>query len=314
MAIDERIPLAKLKVLALVVELGSVTQAADRLYVAQPVVTAHLRSLEERVGAKLVYREGRGVHLTEAGRAVHAWAVDILRRTEELSRHLDGLTDGNSGSVVVGASMTIGSYSLPAILAAFRLDRPQVQVRMNILDPDHVIPETESGKNDFAVVLVRADPSSPGLTAERIGTEEFVLVAGRESGPSGPIVTAEELGGVWFVEAQAGSQRRRHADTALARAGISSREVAIEFGHPEAMKRAVMSGLGVSLMYRSSVSAELDAGALREIQIEGVDRLEIPVFLLHRKDKLFSTAQRDLIDAIRAAFVGAPSPSPARVA
>ena len=305
MAVDERITLNKLKVLALVVEYGSVTQAADHLYVAQPVVTAHLRSLEERVGAKLVYREGRGIQLTEAGRVVHAWAADILRRTEELSRHLDGLTDGNRGSAVVGASMTIGSYSLPAILAAFRLARPQVQVRMDILDPDHVIPETESGKNDFAVVLVRVDPSSSGLTAELIGAEEFVLVTGRDSGPPGPTVSAKELDEISFVEAQEGSQRRRHADAALAKAGITSRDVAIEFGHPEAMKRAVMSGLGVSLMYRSSVAAELESGALREIQIAGSERLDVPVFLVHRKDKLFSAAQLDLINDIRIGFAGA---------
>jgi DNA-binding transcriptional LysR family regulator len=290
-----------------------VTQAADRLYVAQPVVSAHLRSQEEREGAKLFYREGRSVHLTEAGRTVHGWAVDILRRTEELSRHLDGLTDGMRGSVVVGASMTIGSYSLPSILAAFRLERPQVQVRMNILDPDHVIPETESGTNDFAVVLVRADPSSPGLTAERIGAEEFVLVGAPDARPSGPTVSAEELDDVWFVEAQASTQRRRHTDTALAKAGVKSRNVAIELGHPEAMKRAVMSGLGVSLMYRSSVAAELETGTLREIRIEGTERLESPVFLVHRKDKLFSAAQLDLINDIRLGFAGALSAPPAPV-
>jgi LysR family transcriptional regulator, low CO2-responsive transcriptional regulator len=310
-AIDDRITLNKLKVFALVVELGSVTQAADRLYVAQPVVSAHIRSLEERVGAKLFYREGRSTYLTEAGRTVHAWASDILTRTRELERNLDGLTDGTRGSVVVGASMTVGSYSLPPVLAGFRRERPQVQIRMNILDPDHVIPDTESGENDFAVVLVRVDPSSPGLVAEEIGHEEFVLVAGTGTDPPGPEVSSEELRELWFVEAQARTLRRRHADAAFKQLGLTSRKVAIELGHPEAMKRAVMSGLGVSLMYRSSVTAELEMGALREIQIGGAGWLASPVFLLHRKDKVFSAVQLDLISAIRLEFAGRSFVAPA---
>jgi LysR family transcriptional regulator, low CO2-responsive transcriptional regulator len=312
-AIDDRITLNKLRVFALVVELGSVTQAADRLYVAQPVVTAHIRSLEERVGAKLFYREGRTTHLTEAGRTVHTWAIDVLTRTRELERNLDGLTDGTRGSVVVGASMTIGSYSLPLVLAAFRRERSQVQIRMNILDPDHVIPDTESGKNDFAVVLVRVDPSSPGLAAEQIGYEEFVLVAAVDGTPSGLEVSTEDLRELWFVEAQARTLRRRHADAAFKQLALGSRKVAIEMGHPEAMKRAVASGLGVSLMYRSSVVAELEAGALREIPIAGAGPMGSPVFLVHRKDKIFSAVQLDLISAIRREFAGRRSVAPAAV-
>jgi LysR family transcriptional regulator, low CO2-responsive transcriptional regulator len=313
MPIDDRITLNKLKVFALVVDLGSVTQAADRLYVAQPVVTAHIRSLEERVGTKLFYREGRSMHLTEAGRTVHGWASDILTRTRELERNLDGLTDGTRGSVVVGASMTIGSYSLPPILVDFGRERPQVQIRMNILDPDHVIPETESGENDFAVVLVRVDPSSPGLVAEQIGVEELVLVAAATGDPPGLEISADELRDLRFVEAQARTLRRRHSDAAFKRLGLNARRVAIELGHPEAMKHAVMSGLGVSLMYRSSVAAELEAGTLREVQIDEAGWMGSPVFLVYRKDRIFSAAQLDLINSIRLRFAAVPSvPSAAR--
>jgi DNA-binding transcriptional LysR family regulator len=307
MLIDDRITLNKLEVFVLVIELGSVTQAAGQLYVAQPVVTAHIRSLEERVGAKLFYREGRSLHLTEAGRTVHAWATEILTRTHELERHLDGFSDGTRGSVVVGASMTIGSYSLPPILASFRREKPQVQIRMNILDPDHVIPDTESGENDFAVVLVRVAPSFPGLVSEQIGAEAFVVVAAPDAGPAGCRVSSEELEKLSFVEAQGGTMRRRMADAVFKQLGVTTRKVAIELGHPEAMKRAVMSGLGVSLMYRSSVADELEAGKLREIDLEGAELPASPVFLVSRKDKVFSAAQLDLINSIRSHYEGVPS-------
>ena len=207
--------------------------------------------------------------------------------------------------------MTTGSYSLPPILSAFRRERPQVQIRMNILDPDHVIPETESGENDFAVVLVRVDPSSPGLVAEQIGAEEFVLVAAPDGDPPGLEVTPDELSELSFVEAQTRTLRRRHADAAFKQLGLTARKVAIELGHPEAMKRAVMSGLGVSLMYRSSVAAELEAGVLREIHVDGAGLMASPVFLVHRKDKIFSAVQLDLINCIRLEFASVPSVAPA---
>lgn len=301
--VDSRITLHKLDVFVRVVELGSMSQAADQLYVAQPVVSAHIRSLEERVGAKLFYREGRSVRLTEAGRTVHAWAKDVLLRTDELSRHLDGLMDGSGGSVVIGASMTIGSYSLPPVLARFRKDHPRVDIRMNILVPEHVIAATESGENDFSVVLVRVDPSTTGLVAEVIGSEELALVSAPEYGPRGPRVSVKELAEWAFVEAQRGSWRRRVVDAALDRAGARDRTVAIELGHPEAMKRAVMQSLGIAMLYRSSVQAELDAGVLRELEIEAdPDLFRSPVYLVARKDKAFSGVQLQLRDAVSAYF------------
>ena len=78
---DTRVTLTKLEVFSLVVELGGVSRAAEHLYVSQPVVSAHVRSLEERVGARLFYREGHHLVLTEAGRAVHGWATSAPART-----------------------------------------------------------------------------------------------------------------------------------------------------------------------------------------------------------------------------------------
>ena len=158
---DTRVTLHKLEVFSLVVELGGVSRAAEHLYVSQPVVSAHVRSLEERVGARLFYREGHHLVLTEAGRAVHGWATSVLTHTRELSRQLDGLSDGTQGSVVVGASMSVGSYLLPPVVTRFRRDRPLVNLQLNITDSDHAMQETEAGESDFAVVFLEEAPAEP---------------------------------------------------------------------------------------------------------------------------------------------------------
>lgn len=300
MAIDRRITLHKLEVFELVIELGGVSRAADRLYVAQPVVTAHIRSLEERLGTRLFYREGGRMHLTEGGRAVHVWASDLLRRTRELSRDLEGLSDGTQGSVVLGASMSIGSYSLPPLLARFRRERPLVDIVLNILDSEHAMADTEAGENDFAVVIAEA-PTSRGLSAEKLGDDELVFVAAAEGAPAESRITRSELAALPFVEAPQKLLRQQFVDRQLQRIGIRDRHVSIQLGHPEAMKRATAAGLGVAVLFRSAVRSELASGQLREIEVEGV-RLSGPIYLVHRKDKLFSAVHRALIAAIRDEF------------
>lgn len=250
---------------------------------------------------KLFYREGRTLYLTEAGRTVYAWATDVLRRTHELSRHLDGLSDGTRGSVVLGASMSIGSYELPPVLSRFRQARPQVDIRLNISDSEGAITDTESGDDDFAIAVMHSDPSGPGLEAQRIGTDKLALVTAPDSDvPASPISKAQ-LADLAFVEAQQGSIRRRFSDAALRELGVRERNIAIEMGHPEAMKRAVMAGLGIAMLFRSAITAELEAGTLREVEVEGA-QFDGPVYLVHRKDKLFSAAHLELLEEIRVHF------------
>jgi LysR family transcriptional regulator, low CO2-responsive transcriptional regulator len=301
LAIDRRISLHKLEVLCLVVELGGVGRAAEALFVAQPVVSAHIRSLEERLGTKLFYREGRRLHLTESGRVVHAWAEDVLARTRELDRHLAGLSEGSRGSVALGASMSLGSYRLPPVLTRFRRAHPEVELRLSIADTEHSIEDARAGALDFAIVVSDADPDGPGLETELLGHEELVLIAAPDAEPVAAEVAPAELAGLPFVEAPEGIVRRRFVDRSLKDLGAEERDVVLEFGHPEAMKQAVRAGLGVSMLFRSAVAEELELGLLREVGIAGAD-VRIGVYLVHRKGKEFSPPHRELLDEIRVAF------------
>lgn len=308
--IDPAINLHKLEVFRLVVELGGVTRAAEHLFVAQPVVTAHIRSLEQRLGTTLFYREGRRLQLTEAGQTVLDWADDLMRRTRQLDRHLEQLSEGSQGSVVLSSSMSIGSYELPDVLSRFRKRFPQVSLRLNISDSEHAIADTVAGDVDFAVVAAQTDPTIPGAVVDAIGTHEFALVVAPDSDIPDVQVTSEQCKDLWFIEPPQESIRRRFADAALRNIGIAERKVAIEMAHPEAMKRAAMAGLGVALLFRSSVREELAAGTLRELDLGGVP-LQGPVYVVRREEKAFSTAQLRLIDDIKTHF-GRPHEDPLR--
>jgi DNA-binding transcriptional LysR family regulator len=298
MALDNRISLYKLEVFDLVVELGSVSRAADHLFVSQPVVTAHIRSLEERIGARLFYREGRQLVMTEAGTVAHAWARDILTRTRELSRRLDGLSDGTRGAVVVGASMSTGSYLLPPILSRFRQERPLAEIKCYISDSEHAMEGVEAGQNDFAVVILETGPGREGLEAEHLREEQFVVAAAPDFELPGEPISLADLARLPMVESPTGLIRRTLLDRQLEKLGIRKRNVVIELGHPEAMKAAARRGLGVTLQFRSAVRDDVEAGRLRAVEIADAS-LSVPVFLISRKGKFLSAIQRDLMDDIR---------------
>jgi DNA-binding transcriptional LysR family regulator len=298
-AIDARVSLQKLEVFETVVLLQGVTSAADHLGVTQPVVSAHLRSLERRMGSTLFYKEGRRLHLTEAGRVVHAWAEDVLRRTRELSRDLENISGGFQGTVVIGASMSIGSYRLSALLGQFMATHPEVKIRVDILPAAQAIEDTASGENDFSLVVIRPPEPTHTLTTELIGSETLVLVAPPDGPPKESKIAVAKLSSLAYVEAQKGSLRRSVIDRELESLGVDERKIIVELGHPEAMKQMVAVGMGVCWLFESAVRKELLNGTLREIKTEGVE-IEGPIYFVRRSDKIFSPTHRALIDAIKA--------------
>ena len=294
---DPRITLRKLEIFELVAELESVSRAADRLWLAQPVVSTHIRSLEEKLGVTLFERRARRMELTEAGPVVHLWAADVLRLPAEASRSLAGLLDGSIGGIAFGASISIGCYELPPVLADFRRDRPEVTLNLEIDDYWKVLDGVKSSVLDFGVVCSPRDPASPPLLSEPIGSDKMVAVAMPGVGTDGRAMSKEEFSALPFIEVAGNASMNRELD----RAGIRPQEISLGFDHPEAVKTAVSCGLGVSVLFRSSVAGPLREGSLREIEIEGVD-MALGVYLVHSVDKVPAPAQLELMKQIRELF------------
>ena len=298
MAFDLRFTLHKLSVFCQVVESGGVGRAAEMLYVAQPVVTAHIRSLEERLGTQLFERNGRQTRLTPAGDAVYHWARETLTRARELERELGGLGDGSTGAASIAASMSIGSYLLPPILSDFRRDRPLAAVSLTVTDPEHALEATATGVADFAVILADQLPEAGLFDAEILGREELVLVVAPDSDMAGERISIEAARAIPYIASPRDHVRRELVDGQLRRAGLDGLEVVIELGHPEAMKRAVRQGLGATVLFRSAVRDELAAGVLREVQIIGT-HLDVPIHLVRRRRKRLSALQEHLLGYVR---------------
>jgi len=305
MEVDLRIGLHKLEVFSRVVQLGGVGLAAEELFVTQPVVSAHLRSLERRLGVELFARDG-GRHrvLTPAGEAVYSWAEEVLSRTRDCERELQALASGDRGVVHVGASLFVGSYVLPALLASYHDEHPEVDVRLSVSRSAQALLDTRSATLDFAVVSGRE--ASAAAAATPLWSEPVLLVAGPGFLTSVASVTRQDIAALPLVGADFADWLDAEQ---LRAAGLDHARPELEVGHPEAAKRAVRDGAGVTLLPRAAVAAELASGALRQIAVAG-EPLAQTVSLVRREGATASPAAQRIAAAISDA-VATPRDDPA---
>ncbi|WP_374788890.1 LysR family transcriptional regulator [Brucella oryzae] len=299
--------LHKLEIFCLVCEFQSVTRAAERMRVAQPVVTAHIRFLEEKLGVRLFERSGRRLVLTAAGRRVHTWANEVITRTRELERELNISGDAEVGTAIVSASMTVASYVLPPLFSTFRQVHATGGISLLVSNPQLVTASVRDGSCDFGVCILDPRHDVDGLNVEKLWTERLVLVAAAGSTLAGEAVSPEEIAALPFVSSPRNQVRRELEEDALRAHGIVGRRVVLELGHPEAMKQAVRAHAGVAFVMETSVRDECERGLLRRVTTPGVD-LSVPVFLVSRRDKSFSDFQSSLMDYVRDAAVDGQPP------
>lgn len=291
--------LHKLEVLCAVAELDSVSLAAERLHLAQPVVSAHLRSIEAKLGVRIVQRQGRRIAFTEDGLRVLKWAREVLTLTRALDRELAQSSQGTRGKATIAASMTVGSYLLPGHLVRFREAQPDVEIAVNLATPRHVVAMVQSGEADMALTILDASIDLGGIRARAIGREELVLTGRPDVIAAAAARGPEGYAALNFVTAARGSTRRRLEDRLMHDIGIDAPRVLLELGHAEAMRGAIMAGDSVAFMFRSSIARQLDSGALAVLDLPGLEN-RVPLYLLSKTGKQFSPFQQGLHDYLAA--------------
>jgi DNA-binding transcriptional LysR family regulator len=297
---DSHLTLQKLEVFCVVADLLSVTRAAQHLYITQPVVTAHIRSLEDKLGARLIRREGRGIALTVEGLRVLKWARDVVTRTRELERELGGSISNAPGQAVVSSSMSVGTYLLPGMICDFQLSHPDGKVELSISNPLIALESLRAGACDFAVTIVSPDQNLDGFAVYPLWTEPLLLVSSPTSRLVGNEAQREQISHLPFISTTSSPVMQQLEDGQLRANGIGSRRVVMALGHPEAQMEAVRRDVGVCFFLESSARADLARGALRVVKTPGFE-LRIALYMVHRKDKEFSQYQLELKQHIESA-------------
>ena len=252
----------------------------------QPAVSNQMRRLSVAVGEPLFVRRRSGMRLTPAGLALLPHAQAVVRAHEGAQALASGLRGLEAGSVRVAASTTIASYLLPGVLARYRRAHAGLGVEQFVGNTAEVLERLGVGGADVALVEGPVGRLPVGIEQEVILYDEVCLITPPDHPLAGDRREPEELDGLPVVWREAGSGTREVAESALE--GVRLHGV-LELVGSEAVKEAVVEGLGASFLSRLVVEREVRAGFLAATSINTLG-LKRPLSLLRPPEELLSRA------------------------
>ena len=256
-----------------VVERKSFSHAAERLGVTQPAVSLQVRSLEKRLGTKLLDRSGRRVEPTEAGQRLYRLAQRMLTLEDQL---LEEVSSADAvgvlrGELALGASTGPGGTVVPVLLGEFQREHPELSVALSISDTNRVIEQV--AERELELGIVGASPRHRGVVFEPFFRDEVILVVPPGHRFAGKEISLADLRGEPLILMQEGAGVRQVIEHELRNGPVRLRDldVHLELGLQESVKSAVAAGFGVTFISRSGVEAELAAGTIASARVKGLE-------------------------------------------
>ncbi|MFS0781965.1 LysR family transcriptional regulator [Bacillus sp. 1P06AnD] len=255
-----------LKLFCLVVEEGSISQAARLNYITQPAVTRHIRQLEDEYGALLFERSNNRLYVTAVGRLLYPYAKAIINEFDQSHEAVSQAIGKYNKTLRVGATFTLGEYFLPKIIGGFKKRNINLYINLSIKNTPGILEELENDLIDIA--FVEGIVSQPDFTVKKMADDELILVCPPDHCWESEISIAE-LVNERIIWREANSGTRQIVEESLNEHGILPKLTNfMEIGSTQAIKGAVEAGLGVSILPKLTVETELAAGRLKEIQIK----------------------------------------------
>lgn len=261
--------LRQLEVFLAIAREKSFSLAAKRIHLSQPTASEHMQELEAELDTTLFTRRGRAIALTEAGRVFESYAARIMSDIADARQAVTELDGLKRGSLLIGASTTPGIYLLPGLIGQFRSRHPGIELRLDIANSRIIEERVRANELDLGVVggheLARGESClAAGLV------DELVLVVP----PHHPWARRRDIAPTVLAEQpllvrEEGSATRRVMERSLAHAGVKY-AVRMELGHTEAIKQAVIAGLGVAFVSVYAVNGEVATGRLAALRLRGL--------------------------------------------
>lgn len=293
--------LRQFEVFLAVAKAGSFRAAAEAMHLSQPALSQHVAEMERELGTRLFDRLGRKVALTEAGRVLEDHAHRLFASLASAREAVADLSGLKRGSLVVGASTTPGIYVLPGVIAAFQEKYPGVVLSLRIANSARI--EEQIRGNEVDLGVVGGHPLRLGEECVAAGLlDELVLIVP----PSHPWARRREiqpslLEGERLLVREEGSATRQVTERALQRAG-GHIKASMELGHTEAIKQAVIAGLGIAFVSIHAIHGDLVVGRLRAIRLRGL-RIQRHFHIIHNEARTLSTSARAFIELLKTARV-----------
>jgi LysR family transcriptional regulator, low CO2-responsive transcriptional regulator len=282
--------LKQLEVFIKVAEGGSFYKGAEATFITQSTVSQHISALEGEFGLKLLDRTGKGALLTEGGKLLLERARRLVDYAREIPVALDRFKGVEEAVLRIAGSGIPGEYMIPAALPLLISRFPGLTLILVQGDSREVLAKLLAEEVEIGVVGGWSAEDSLEFSA--LARDQLVLIAPAGHRWSGGCeIPLEELRGEPLVQRESGSGTGKAATDALWEAGVdpARMKVAAHLGSNEAVKRAVIAGVGVSFVSAISVQRELAQGSLVQVPVAGI-AIRRQFYLAKRKGRELSPA------------------------
>lgn len=280
----KNITIQQMESLIHLVEEKSFSRAAKKMFLTQPSLTKHIKNLEESVSARIVNRGNRGISLTPEGNILYDYAKRILRLRDEAKEKISRMKENESGSIFISASTIPATYILPRLLNEFKKLYPGIRAYIQTSDSEETLGMILDNQSEIG--FIGKQTLNRKLNVESLWMDRLVLaVPADHPWQKKEYVTLDEVSEEPFVIRERGSATREILEEYLQKntdRGLSKFNIVCEMGSSEAVKEAIMAGLGVSIISVHAIKRELKQGALIEVPIQDCI-IQRHFYLIYRK-------------------------------
>lgn len=290
----------------------SFSKAAKSMYLSQPTVSAHIKSLEAELGVPLILRTTKEVLLSDAGQIFYGYAKELLHTRDVAMLMMQSYATEIKGSLPVAASTVPSQYLLPELLSEMYIRYPDLKVSVHQADSSEVISRIENYDAELGFTGMKTDHSK--CIFEPLLEDRLVLIT-----PNIPAYQiykdhfpVSQLRYLPFVFREKGSGTQKEADAFLQSIGLDNRKMHIltELPSTESVKQAVCHGLGVSIISKIAAEDYAKFGYILTFDLDS-DLLNRSIYLVYHKNRVLTPAARAFAEVIHEKYD--PKPEHPRV-
>jgi DNA-binding transcriptional LysR family regulator len=288
--------LPQLRVFEASARLGNFTRAAQELHMAQPTASVQIKKLSETVGLPLFEQVGKRIYLTEAGKRVYAGCGDVFRALSRLEEALSEMRGLASGQLRLAVTST-AKYFAPRLLGAFIQRFPGIEASLQVHNRSTLIERLATNADDL--YLFADPPVEQEVVVQAILSDPMVVLARADHPLAGATnIAFARFADEPFLMREPGSGTRMLALKLFQEHGLVPK-IRMELSTDEAIREAILAGLGVSILSRYSLGLEPEQSKLVCLDVQGFPR-ERHWHFIYPVGKQLSVVARAFMDFARA--------------
>ena len=288
-----------LKIFCKVVELGSFSKAGNAVHLSQPTISTHIKQIEEHFNTRLVDRLSRRTVPTKAGELLYEYAHRLISLYDATEAAMAEFTGKIKGRLVIGGSTIPGAYLLPRLIGAFAQAYPGIRISLVVADTSEIAAQTLAGRIEMGIVGARNGDKN--LTQTAIMDDDLRLVLpGGHPWAGKTKISLDAVIREPFIVREEGSGTLRSLIELFKRENINLSDLNIiaELGSTEAVRQAIKSSIGISILSAIAVADDIQAGRLAAVDIDGMN-LKRSFYLTTHRQRSLSPLCRTFIDFVK---------------